>query len=931
MVGILAVLALVAFMAMRPRATERSGRETADADPASPGPEGIPQPSDDSAGAASRLAADGRAKPAPSDTRPALVGRVVDGDGRPVEGAVVGSRALKGVGVLVEPALTVAPQAGAATTDATGAFRFVPEPTWGVPDAPGVRHRVFAWAGARGVAVVEDVALDVPVEIVLAPGGALYGTVRDADGRPVEGARMTGTAAPAVLVFRCEIVSGPGGAYVVEGIPAPNPLAQATLRWEVEGAGHRTFRGPSPYPSPGERVPFDVVLHASLAPRAPLTGIVVDGDTGAPIAAARVRLLPVHTIPGTVSGEDGRFRFEDAPVPTVNSGVTVFGEADGFATGAAVLGEGRPFDPTSDARIELRRPAAIEGIVVDETGAPLRGVRIACSDAWAASALHKQGRWATESAEDGTFRLEDIPAPRGEGIEVRVSVRGRSDGVLGVAVRIRGGETTRGVRVQWRRDDLLPIAFVEGSVTDSAGRGIPGASVGFGDGFPDVVVTGADGSFRLPRYKMPYDTPRFVYASAPGFVRGWAPYAAKQPTTPYRIVLAPGRVLVGTVVDEEGRAIPGVTVQAVGVRPPATASPGEGNLGDFYNDGESSYPSQGPAALEIAVTDGAGRFRWSRVPVGALPVEIVWLGEDGSRHLERREVSAGDGPVRFVVPPQPRPRAVEIRVVDDETARPIPEVPWARWLASAFGVGDGHGGDRGPGLIRIPVPRRLRSRFEVGATGWCSEIVSLSADDPSPHPRMEVRLRRGARLRGQVHAPRGGAPGRIIVTHLESGQSVEAPVDGDGRFDAPGLPAGAVSLGLSAGSPRNALVPTVWVLAERGAETEYVGTAVEGTTVYPQATCDRLVSPVGPDGRRPLVDPRAEGAWLSVLDATGRRIRRQVGRGLLFGQYPTWTLPPGEYTLEGQAPDGERATLPFTVPPGSGDSRPPLRLELRLP
>ena len=211
-VGILAVLGLVAWMAMRPRATEHDGQETADSDPAAPGPEGIPQSSDDSAGAASRLAADGRARTAPIDARPALVGRVVDGEGRPVEGAVVGSRALKGVGILVEPALTVAPQAGAATTDATGAFRFVPEPMAGIPDTPGDRHRVFAWAGARGVAVVEDVALDVPVEIVLAPGGALYGTVRDADGHPVEGARMIGTAAAASGAFRCELTSGPGGA-----------------------------------------------------------------------------------------------------------------------------------------------------------------------------------------------------------------------------------------------------------------------------------------------------------------------------------------------------------------------------------------------------------------------------------------------------------------------------------------------------------------------------------------------------------------------------------------------------------------------------------------------------------------------------------------------------------------------------------------------
>ncbi len=931
--GILAVLGLAAWIATRPREVEHVVGKASETDSGEPGSEGSASAAGATSEEASRLAADGRGRAAPIDPRPVLVGRVVDGDGRPVAGAVIGSRALRGVGVLVEPALTVAPQAGAATTDATGAFRFVPEPASPTPEPGAARHRVFAWAGARGVAVVEDVALDLPVEIVLAPGGTLYGTVRDADGHPVAGARMTGTAAAASGAFRCEITSGPGGAYVVEGIPPPDALMHATIHWDVDGGRHRTFGGPSPYPAPGESVPFDVIVFPSTTPLAPLDGIVVDGDTGAPIPGARLSRLPVRTSPSTTSGEDGRFHFDEAPVPTVNKGVTLLGEAAGYAPAQVTLGEGKAYDAAAGARLVLWRPAAVEGVVVDETGAPLAGVRLGCPSAWAASLLRGEGRQPIASAADGTFRLDDIPAPSAEEVEVRISVKGRTDGLMGKAVRVRGGETTRGVRVEWRREDLLPIAFVEGVVTDGTGRGIPGASVGFGDGFPDVVTTGADGSFRLPRYKMPYATPRFVYASAPGFVRGWTPYATRAPTEPHHIALSPARVLVGTVSDEDGRPLPGVAVQAVGVRPVTAADPSAGNLADFYNDGESTYPSQGPAALESAVTDGAGRFRWSRVPVGPFPVEIVWLGEGGSRHLERREVPAGDGPVRFVVPGQPRPRAIEVRVVDDATGRPLAEVPWARWLASgseAGVVGHERGELAGPGLLRVPVPRRAPLRCEVGATGWCSAIVAVSADDPSPHPRLEVRLRRGATVRGRIRAPEGVVLGSIVMTHLETGQRVEAPIDGDGRFELSGIPSGAVSLDLSAGRS-HATVPPTQVLAAGDTATDVEATAVPGTTLYPRVSCERLVSPPGPDGRRAKSDPRADEAWVGVLDASGQPIRRHVGRGLLYGTSVTWTLPPGEYALEGQAPGGDRATLPFTVPTGSGDSRPPLRLELRLP
>ena len=125
--------------------------------------------------------------------------------------------------------------------------------------------------------------------------------------------------------------------------------------------------------------------------------------------------------------------------------------------------------------------------------------------------------------------------------------------------------------------------------------------------------------------------------------------------------------------------------------------------------------------------------------------------------------------------------------------------------------------------------------------------------------------------------------------------------------------------------------PTTWVLTASESAAEVVATAVEGTELVPQTTCERLVSPIRSDGNRTLIDPRADDAWLGVLDASGRRVRLHVGRGLLLARIIRWTLPPGDYTLEGQAPGGERTSQPFTVARRTGTAQPSLRLEVRLP
>ncbi len=316
-------------------------------------------------------------------------GRVVDGDGRPVEGA----------GVWVWPG------GGVPVPSATdGSFRAVAAPGAGrvvEATAPGGRR------GRSDKIVVPATGSLRDVEVILEAGGAVAGRVRRADGGSLRGARLRVVprapepsnpwawgghvaAAPAATV-------GDDGSFAAEGL-APGPCTLAA--WDGDCPEVVVTLG---LLAPGEhREGIEVVL----APGAALAGRVQDG-AGRAVAGAQVsvqteesarRGIGVSVIAAVTDGS-GAFRVERLP----RDPHAVHVRAPGFrpaSTGGMPGGE--------PVTVVLETADAIGGILVDEdTGAPLPGVGVMAVPA--ASPQDWSNSQAVSGA-DGRFLIAGLAA-----------------------------------------------------------------------------------------------------------------------------------------------------------------------------------------------------------------------------------------------------------------------------------------------------------------------------------------------------------------------------------------------------------------------------------------------------------------------------------------------------------------------------------------
>jgi hypothetical protein len=200
-----------------------------------------------------------------------IAGRVVDAQGRPVEGALVQARADDRRAL---PGRERHPS-GSATSDADGAFT--------IEDLDEVDHEVTARGPGRASASgVRPGARGL--ELRLALGGAIEGVVRDAaSGRPVAGFVVELLERRGALE-RASVATAtffdPDGRYRLDGIASGDYLVTAVA------AG----RAPSPEAratvAAGEATRVDLALAAG----ARLRGRVIEAEGGAPIAGARVTL-----------------------------------------------------------------------------------------------------------------------------------------------------------------------------------------------------------------------------------------------------------------------------------------------------------------------------------------------------------------------------------------------------------------------------------------------------------------------------------------------------------------------------------------------------------------------------------------------------------------------------------------------------------------
>jgi protocatechuate 3,4-dioxygenase beta subunit len=509
------------------------------------------------------------------EPRLGLRGRVVDEDGRSIEGARV--------------AIVISAGAGCAFVNETRSAadgRFELRCSGKGCDATvEVDHDDFAPGGEHVECGGE------PVVVTLHRGVVISGVVRDADGRPIDGASVALDLdlaviwdAPLRFPFGARRLAktGPDGAYTLDAVPTGRVhlCAFAPAHEEVDAYVE------------GPRADFRLTAFDGIS------GMVVERETGRPIAGASVNWGEAFT------GDDGRFVVPKHRARWNEEDVWVEASAPSFAPGSVRVDEG-----VGEVRLELERAATIRGRVLEADGTPVVGATVELvpdreSPRWPKEPYPNVAGAGTDF--DGRFEADDVapgpyvrwmllasrhPEQTAAGIEVAPG------GVYEWSPRLGGGRGVRGRVVAVETGAAVPLAKIVAWRCENAQ-------------WLRICQTSADesGTFAMRDFVAGSVT---LCAGGPGRAHGTVEVAlpdAEGEVASIEIGLAAGMRLEGVVVDESGAVQAGASIGAK----PAAAEP----LATFLEGALSTN------------ADGAGRFAFDDLP--AAPVHLVVFGSHGS-------------------------------------------------------------------------------------------------------------------------------------------------------------------------------------------------------------------------------------------------------------------------------------------------------------
>jgi RNA polymerase sigma-70 factor (ECF subfamily) len=797
-----------------------------------------------------------------------FAGVVVDPDGTPIEGAVVcGDRKSGEDHFLIDP-----PACG--RSDAEGRFRVTTD---------SARVHVLEAMHADRIPGYFRGAPSKNIRIVLRPGGVpLSGVVVDVYGGPVEGAWV------AVENRREETLGatmhtdteGRFSLWVVEG---PVSLAAGA-------ADYATTYTMAHAPSRQTRI--------ELGAESILSGVAVEGKTGAPAAGVRILAgllggADKYSNRQGLTHTDANGRWEIRGLQPGHYVMDAAGERSwGRAAEAIDLGIA---DQRRDIRIEMIAGTEIVGRIVDaDTGEP-------CSEGSASTNDEGQSIWRA-----GTVRDDGVatvgPLTGNERYRITVACVGYEARLFDVDLRdgpsaqqewplTRGGELT--VRVvdeqgnalpdwtvaltrRWRRD--LDVAWGREELTDTDGT---------------VVFAG------LPA------GPQRLSARGPGL----APIVGREVNIDaarmeIELRAVPGASVTGTVVNDAGRPVVGALV----VLGPATTT----EVHAWTPEPEVWAPNY------EAVTDAAGRFMNASVaageygiwvlapertighlrpvvvpggfrPMTGAPLRTVSIGEDGAElQLELGEMRSISGTVR------------------DEDGDLVADV---RVFAAQEGERDLLGPSGRPSLTgtegQYTVDGLPEGAFTLTAYRPRGGVVRKTGVHAGTNGVDLVFPRRGS-ISGHVHTP-DGSPAVAYTLEVNGGDLPHRPAvlvgAADGRFAVGDLEAGRYRL--LASSPLG--LAEVTVELEPGSVRSGIVIALEGRTRVE----GRLVNADGapqPDWVVALVDPGEVRAMENVharwrVDQDGTFVFRDCpDRTLVLRAMPAiGTPPPPELVNEAQA------------------------------
>jgi RNA polymerase sigma factor (sigma-70 family) len=506
---------------------------------------------------------------------------------------------------------------------------------------------------------------------------------------------------------------------------------------------------------------------------------VVDAETGAPIADARVSVTqdsePTVTLTNVVIATDKkgecRLPVDRTPHEELSYYVEILkgGYPPQFANWSYWRGDTVADIPTKyEAR--LVRGAQVGGVVVDDEGMPVAGARVLLGVSGMAPApgapreragLATDYRPHTELTDaEGHWSCAHVPV-RFDNLTLTVihpEYAAANFGVAKLGATASVGGTPFLAEEDFRKQTARMVVrkglIVKGLVVDDQGNSIAGAKVIENRDRHNswaTQLTGADGRFRLANTSA---GELVVTVEAEGYVATDQTIHPEAQSEELQFALAPGARLRGRVVDETGVPVATATVFA---------------KGNDFDSGRFDWSAD---------TDAEGRFEWNSAPFvhwfysvqapGYKTRRKVELVADGSEQIVKLQEEEVQNPAaRFsgTVTDRDTGQAIpDFEVwMGEEVAQPSPR-PGIKWFAALMPAlqTTGEGGKFGfPifGLVGV-----ARYQIQIKSLGYA--MTETNIHGPLTNDcRLDLKLGRDELIGGRVLTPDGSpAAGAVVVS-----------------------------------------------------------------------------------------------------------------------------------------------------------------------